>query len=637
MDSKPGYAGSIARVDLSSGAVTEIPTEEYTEDYLGGRGMATKIYWDEVRPEVQAFDLENRLIFGTGPCAGFNGLAGARWVACGKSSGTTPHFFTHSNLGGSWGTELKLAGFDGLIVQGQADSPVYLMIEDGEIHIRDASAIREKGSVQVRGMLKEELGNSVKVVATGPAGDNMTALATLLADNDASGTGNLGSVMGSKKLKAIAVRGSGSVTAAHPQRLRELLDHIVKLRKDSPQGHPPPREGFRRDPCCGCEEECQRAIYEDPDGIMGKVMCQSGSFYNRWANPYYGKPGDFAFQATRICDDYGLNTKSIDIIITWLEKCQKAGILTEKDTNLPLDKIGSIEFMEALARSIAFRQGFGEILAQGLPRAAEEVGNQALELLADRVTRAGESIAYSPQAYITSGLLYAVEPRQPIQQLHELMRTSLLWVPWAEGKPNASFSSTVFRAIAKRLWGSECAADFSTYEDKALAAKMIQDRELVKDSLILCDNAWPLFYVEQSADHVGDPSLESKIYSAITGREVTEDELYGIGERIFNLQRAVLSREGHHGRAFDCVPESSYNVPLKTERLNPDCLFPGKDGEVISRKGALFDRDKFQQMLSEFYELRDFDRDTGFQKEEKLEELGLGDVAKDLKTRDLLA
>ena len=118
---------------------------------------------------------------------------------------------------------------------------------------------------------------------------------------------------------------------------------------------------------------------------------------------------------------------------------------------------------------------------------------------------------------------------------------------------------------------------------------------------------------------------------------MTEDGLYGIGERIFNLQRAVLSREGHVGRAFDRVPDSSYSVPLKTERLNPNCLFPGKDGDVISRKGALLDRDKFQEMLGELYELRGWDRETGFQRKEKLEELGLADVAQDLRARDLLA
>jgi aldehyde:ferredoxin oxidoreductase len=293
--------------------------------------------------------------------------------------------------------------------------------------------------------------------------------------------------------------------------------------------------------------------------------------------------------------------------------------------------------METLTRSIALRQGFGEVLALGLPGAAEAVGKQAVEQLAGEVTRAGEAISYSPQAFITTGLLYALEPRQPIQQLHELMRLSLMWVPWAEGKPNANFSSDVFRAIAKRFWGSERAADFSTYEDKALAAKMIQDRELVKDSLILCDTAWPLYFIEHSTDHIGDPSLESKIYSAITGREVTENKLNGMGERIFNLQRAVLSREGHVGRAFDLVPDSSYSVPLKTERLNPDCLFPGKDGEIISRKGALFDRAKFQEMLGEFYELRGWDRETGLQSQEKLEEMRLGEVAQDLKARDLLA
>lgn len=636
MDGKHGYAGCIARVDLSTGAIADIPTSEYAEGYIGGRGVATRIYWDEVDPEVQAFNPENRLIFSTGPCAGFDGLAGARWVACGKSPITTPHLFTHSNLGGFWGTALKYAGYDGLVVQGRAERPVYLLIEDGKIHIKDASVIWGKGAVQVREMLKADLGSDVKVVATGPAGDNMTPIATLLADHDSSGSGGLGAVMGSKKLKAIAVRGSGSVSAAHPQRLNELLEHIAQLRKGVSQ-EAPAREGVRKDPCEGCTDECNRGIYEGPDGPVGKVMCQSSHFYKRWTSTYYGHQGDFGFRTTRLCDDYGLNTKSIEIIVTWLERCHRAGLLTEKETELPLDKIGSLEFMEALTKSIALRQGFGDVLAQGLPRAAEAVGKQAVEQLAGEVTKAGEKISYSPQAFITTGLLYALEPRQPIQQLHELMRTSLMWVPWAEGKPQANFSSDIFRAVAKRFWGSERAADFSTYEGKALAAKMIQDREVIKDSLILCDTAWPLFYVERSVDPIGDPSLESKIYSAITGRELSEEGLYEIGERIFNLQRAVLSREGHVGRAFDRVPDSSYSVPLETERLNPDCLFPGKDGEIISRKGALLDRDKFQEMLGELYELRGWDRETGLQKQGKLEELGLGDVVQDLKARDLLA
>ena len=632
---KPGYAGKIARVDLSTGKVTHIPTENYARDFIGGQGIAAKIYWDEVPPEVQAFDPANRLIFATGPCAGFNGLAGARWVVCGKSPATTPNFFSHCSLGGGWGTELKLAGFDGLVVQGKADKPVYLLVQDGEISIKDATNLWGKGSVQVREILKGEQGSSLKVVATGPAGENLIAMATLLADNDSSGSGSLGAVMGSKNLKAIGVRGSGSVVAARPQQLQELLDYVVKLKKDAPQTDS--SGGSEKDHCYGCTAECNRSIYEATDGRRGKFMCQSSNVYSEWTKKYFSQPNDVPFYANRLCDDYGLNTKSIVIINTWLYRCHQAGVLTEKNTNLPLNKIGSLEFIQALTASIARREGFGDVLAQGLPRAAETLGGQAAELLSDDITKAGERMTYLPKTYITTGLLYAVAIRQPIQQLHETSRLAAQWVQWANKLPDANLSSEVFRAIARRFWGSELAADFSTYEGKALAAKMIQDRQLAKESLILCDNVFPILYVEHLPDHVGDPSVESKLFSAITGWNMTEEGLNRIGERIFNLQRAILVREGHRGREFDTLPEVSYTVPLESERLNPDCILPGKNGEIMSRKGALFDKQKFQKILAEFYGLRGWDKETGLQKEAQLEGLGLHDIAQNLAARKLLS
>lgn len=637
MRARPGYTGRIARVDLSTGAVSHIPTENYARSFFGGQGIAARIYWEEVPPEVQAFDPENRLIFATGPCAGFTGLSGARWVVCGKSPATTPQFFTHSNLGGSWGAELKSAGLDALVVQGKAEKPVYLLIQDGAIKIEDASNLWGRGAVQVRQVLKGEHGSSLRVVAIGPAGENMTALATLQADNDSSGSGGLGGVMGSKKLKAITVRGSGSVRAARPRRLQELLEHVAELKKDAPLTGSGVGGGAQTDHCSGCTNECNRGLYEARDGSKGKFMCQSASLYKEWASRYYDEPNDVPFYANRLCDDYGLNTKSIAPMIAWLERCHRAGLLTEKNTNLPLTKIGSLEFLQALLENITRRQGFGEVLAQGVLMAAAAVGSQAVELLHDDVTKAGEGMTYMPKAYITTGLLYAVDPRQPIQELHEVTRLCAQWVQWAEGVPNANLSSSVLRAIARRFWGSELAADFSTYEGKALAAKMIQDRQLAKECLILCDIVWPVFYVEHSADHVGDPALESKVFSAITGRNMSEEEIYRVGERVLNLQRAILAREGHRGREDDILPEACFTIPLESERLNPACLFPGKNGEIISRKGAVFERDKFLRILGEFYELRGWDRETGFQTKAKLEDLGLNDVAQDLAERGLLS
>lgn len=636
MRKKPGYMGKIATVDLSTGNVTHIPTEDYSQDFVGGQGIAAKIYWDRVPPQVKAFDPENLLVFATGPCAGFKDLAGARWVVCGKSPATTPELFTHCNLGGSWGTELKSAGFDALVVYGKADKPAYLLIEDGKIKIADAGSLWGKGAVQVREILKGELGNSLKVVATGLGGDKMTSLATLLADDDSSGSGSLGAVMGSKKLKAIAVRGSGSVKAAEPQRLAELLDRVAELKRDEPYFESEGREGLQEDHCSGCTIKCTRGVYEAKDGSRGKFMCQSSSFYKEWALEYYGQPNDVPFHATRICDHYGLNTKSIASMLTWLHRCHQAGILTEKSTNLPLTKIGSLEFIQALTGDIAGRRGFGDVLAQGLHRAAPMVGNKAAELLYDSTTRAGELLTYTPKTFITTALLYAMEPRQPIQQLHEVSRISTVWVRWAKKMPNAKLSSPVYRAIAKRFWGSELAIDYSTYEGKALAATMIQDRQLARECLILCDHIFPILYVEHTPDHIGDPSIESKVFSAITGRQMAEKEFYQLGERLMNLQRAIWVREGHRGRESDVLPEACYTVPLESERLNPDVLLPGRNGEVISRKGAVLDKAQFQKILGELYELRGWDQETGFQKKAQLGGLGLQDVAQDLAARGLL-
>lgn len=637
MSAKPGYAGKIARVDLSTGTISHIPTENYTQSFLGGQGLAARIYWEEVPPQVQALDPENRIIFATGASAGIEGLAGARWVVFGKSPATDPHLFSHCNLGGSWGAGLKAAGFDALVVQGKAEKPVYLFVQDGKIKIAGASNLWGKGAVEVRQMLKDEHGSSLNVVSTGLGGDNVTFLATLLADQDSSGSGSLGTILGSKNLKAIAVRGSGKVTVANPQRLQELIDRIDWLKKDANLVETVAADGSGKISCTGCHSECNRGVYQARDGTTGKFMCQSSSFYKEFAQKYYKEANEVPFFATRLCDHYGLNTKSIVSIISWLENCHGAGLLSDKTTGLPLDKIGSLEFIQALTAMVANRQGFGDVLAQGLHRAARQFGSKAEELVYDDITRAGDKLTYPPKVYLTTGILYATDPRQPIQQLHEVSRLALEWVRWAKKQPGANLSTTVFRAIARRSWGSEIAADFSTYEGKALAARMVQDRQLAKECLILCDSIFPILYAGHTPDHVGDPAIESKVFSAITGREMTEEQLYGVGERLLNLQRAILVREGHRGRQSDTLPEACFTVPLESERLNAACLMPGKNGEIFSRKGAIFEKEKFQHMLTEYYSLRGWDPDTGLQKKAGLEALGLSDVARDLSSRGLLS
>ena len=641
MTDQYGYAGKILRIDMSSGAVTHMPTTDYANRFLGGRGIAAKIYWDEVPPEVKAFDPENRLVFALGPLAGFRGVSGTRWQICGKSALTTPEYFNYCNLGGDWGAQLKLAGYDALVVQGRSEKPVYILIQDEEVEIRDASALWGKSTVETREILKEELGSPVKVVAIGPAGENMVTFASVLADRDASGSSGLGAVMGSKNLKAVAVRGSGKVNAADPQKYKEMAAYARELRRGFGMGITPGTDQgmkLKKDYCYGCTGGfCFRSTYEASNGKVGKYMCGSATFYVLRARKYYGELNEVPFFANMVCNEYGVDTHQIDVMMQWLAKCYQAGILTEGNTGIPLSKQGSIEFIETLVRKIGLREGIGDVLAQGTIRAAEAVGQGAKELLTDYITESGHfALIEGPRMYISTGLLYAMEPRQPMSQLNELGSLNL-WLMWVYKQDGAFVSNDVLRAIGKRLLGSEEAVDFTSYNGKALAAKIIQDRECAKDSLILCSYLFPIMFSRNTADHVGDPTVESKILSAVTGGDIDEDGLNRIGERILNLQRAILAREGHRGRACDKISEYNYTKPLKFDLHNPELLSPGKGDEVVSKKGAVLDREKFEQVKDEYYSLRGWDVGTGLQTRAKLEELGLGDIVEDLGGRGLLA
>lgn len=636
MVTKCGYAGRILLVDLSSGSITYVPTIQYAEKFIGGRGIAAKIYWDEVSPNVKALDAENPLIFVTGPLAGFTGLAGSRLQICGKSPATTPEMFCYANLGGSWGAELKLSCWDGIVIQGKSDKPVYLFIQDDTVEIRDASALWGKNSVETRESLKRELNSSVKVLATGIAGENLVPFATVLADDDAAGASGFAAVMGSKKLKAVVVKGSGNVEPANLAELRELTKYVRKLAKDRRITPPtleeppfPPKK--KRRACYGCIAGCLRTVFEASNGDKGKFMCQQSGLYIDPAMQYYKEWTEVPFYAARLCDKYGLDTMVIEPLIKWLYRCEQAGILTDEKTGIPISKYGSLEFIESVIKRISLREGFGDILAQGIIKAADFVGGGAEELIGDLIfPRTGEEWVYDPRMFITTGLFYAIEPKRPIQHLHEISWLIAQWVAWKNGAENAYVSSDVVRMVAKRFWGSEIAGDFSTYEGKALAAKKIQDRQYVKESLILCDYAWPIAHVRYSEDHLGDPAIESKIYSAVVGKELDEEGLYRIGERVFNLQRAILVREGHRGKEADKLPEFSYTIPLQFTEHNPECLLPGKGGKAITRKGAVVEKDKFESMRDEYYYLRGWDVASGLQTASKLKQLELKDVADDL-------
>jgi len=634
-----GYAGKILKVDLSSASTSDVPTPDYADRFIGGRGIAAKIYWDEVPPKAKAFDPENRIMFMTGPLSGYPGIAGSTSQICGKSPATNPEQFFYSSMGGTWGAHLKFAGYDGVVAYGKSEKPVYLLVQDGTAELRDASALWGKDSAEARSILKSELGKSTRVLATGPAGENLVPFATTLAEEDAAAWG--AAIMGSKKLKAIVVRGKGiRPPAANPEKLEELQKYLrgmgygagynlVKLLDV-------PTLTRRQQICYGCIRGCGRSTMETTDGIKAKFGCQNAVFYMFPADEYYGKRTEVPFHATRLTLNYGIDTHALAAVIKWLNDCYDAGVLTEEETGIPLSKYGSWEYIEALVKKIALREGFGDVLAQGVHQAAETVGGEARELLTDYADKNGQKTVYGPRLFNVSAILYATEPRMTLPTLHEMTMPVGKWIEWVKGVPESYLSYDRLREIGRRFWGSELAFDCSTYEGKAITAKMIQDKINAEECLILCGFFYPLRSCDYTESHDGDPTIESRLYSAVTGRETDEDELNRVGERVFNMVRAVLTREDPQGRWIDDLPEHNFTVPIEAEGRNTILMVPGEDGEPITKKGTVVDREKFAQMMGEYYELRGWDK-NGLQTRRKLAELGLEDIAEGLAQRGLVA
>ena len=282
-------------------------------------------------------------------------------------------------------------------------------------------------------------------------------------------------------------------------------------------------------------------------------------------------------------------------------------------------------------QKICSGEGFGKVLGEGVRRAAESVGKEA-----QAVEEETRILPYGPKVFTPSALLYAVEPWPLISSLHEMRKILTKWFKWYASAGKESYLSTdVLRGIGEKFWGSAKAADFSTDEGKALAAVKNQNRQYVKESLILCDFIWPVYEDVSSAEYVGDPTIESRLLSAVTGEEIDEAGLEARGEKIFTVNRAILLRDGKEGRGDDTLPDTQF---MEREEMiadgfgmhNPELVLPGQGGQIISRKGKALERGKFELLKDEYYRLRGWDVSTGLLKRESLREMGLTDLIEPL-------
>jgi aldehyde:ferredoxin oxidoreductase len=611
-----GWAGKILQVNLSNSEITQFPTKPYAEKYLGGRGIGARLYWEKVKPETGAFDPGNCLIFMTGPIVATGAQGATITSVVGKSPAAIPEGYCYGNLTGFVGAELKKAGFDGVVITGRASKPVYLLIEDGRAELKDASHLWGRNGYETGRLLEQAHGERTRFITIGVAGEHLVRTSVALASHDCTVSAGFGAVLGSKKLKAIAIRGSGKINVVDREKLRELNRYTFKISKRIRLSIPPHiemsgkadlLEVIGKGNCDLCGLECVAGVYRygNKPELVAHRKCQSIEYYLPWMYSRDEEPVETFFEAPLMANDFGFESWEMLSIIDWLYDCYKAGALTEQETGLPLSKIGTREFLEKLMHAIAYREGFGDILAEGLVRAGEKVSPKARALFRPTVAPIGHNYIYSPRAYTIMALLYPLEPRVHHVNYHDI---AFVHVPWdrERAKPGSTGITTeLVHKIAGIFWGSEEAGDFTSYEGKALAAKIIQNRTYLKEMLGLCDWAYPITYSLNTPDHMGDPDIEGKLCSAVTG--IAGEDLEQYAERVYNLQRMILLREGRKVPEADYPMEYNFTEPLRSVSII-GIMVPGPGNTTVDMTGNKLDRDKFTRMLKEYYALRGWDQ-----------------------------
>ncbi|MCL6429267.1 MAG: hypothetical protein K6V36_00225 [Anaerolineae bacterium] len=643
-----GWAGKNLRVDLSRGQIWTEPSLELGRSYMGGRGVAARIAWEEIPPGTRPFDPANRLIIAAGPLTGTSAPNSSRTTICTLSPQAYPYeWFTYSSIGGFWGPVLRYAGYDTIIIQGSSPEPVYLWINDERVELRSARHLWGEGISATQREIMRELGQDVRVMAIGPAGERLCRISTIgTGAGSAAGQGGFGAVMGAKRLKAIAVRGTGEIPLAHAEAFYDCTLAIAKA-AEAPAGCPRrqsldpelvARYGQR---FSACSQQCAYPrcyicrAYDRVPGVLhpektysGQLVCVSnllggepGSFYD-WRTGFRA-----GFELGRISDDYGINHWELCIgLIPWLRRCHQEGLLRDLD-GAPFD-LDSPECWARLLHNIAYRQGIGDALAEGGVRAARILG-MGEELIPDFYTAWGFAGHWDGRGdranlivfpyWLVTALQWAVSTRDPMSSGHGYAQNIMMWSPMRS--PGEGLDWEELADVGEKVYGTRQAVHpLSGYEAKAYPAVFHGHRSVIKDSLTLDDQAYPRIYSKRTPDHLAraggmpGPSFEYHMFRLATGLDLSELDFEQLAERVFNLERCLQIRNWGRSRAVD---EQVIPCFERVENwVNP---FLGE--------GKGLDRDRFASLLDEYYALRGWDPATGRPTRRKLLELRLADVA----------
>ncbi len=617
-----GFHNKILRVNLSTGEICiEEPGERFFRTYMGGWGVIAYYLLKEMAPGVDPLGPDNLLVFAPGVITGAP-LGGSGRHAIGAKSPLTGGFGA-GEAGGFWGAELKRAGWDAIVVTGQASGPVYLWIADDHVEIRDATHLWGKKTAEVEQTLRDELGDKrIRVAQCGLAGENLVRYACVIHDaNRAAGRTGLGAVMGAKKLKAVAVRGSGRVQVADAERVqtqaRWLSEHYMEgwtadLHQNGTDGGllglslagGLPTRNFQEGAFEGAEKitgsTMTETILVDRDNCFAcPVYCKRVvKVEERYqVDPVYGGPeyetvgaigsccgiDDLAAIAygNQQCNAYGLDTISTGVTISWAMECFERGLLTTQDTGGLDLHFGNAAAMLELIEQIAHRRGFGHLLAEGCLRAAQQIG-RGTEKYAMQV-KGQEVPMHEPRIKFALGLGYATSPTGA-DHMHNIHDTGYE----AEGGSIQDM---------RRLGILDPLPAKSLGPEKVRLAKYHIDWQVLYNCLGVC------MFMPYSKERM----LE--IVQGVTGWNSSLVELLKTGERALAMARAFNYREGL--RAADDVPVWRFSTPFES-------------GPIV---GVKVPAEDMTRALKLYYEMNGWDQETGAPVEGKLVELGIGWVA----------
>jgi len=617
------YAGKILRVNLSNKTVkAEDTRKDVAQLLLGGNGYAAKILWDELKPGIDPLSPENKIVLMTGPITGTGAPGSGFWEACFKSPLTG--VWGESACGGWWGPMLKFAGFDGIIIEGASKDPVYLWVHDGEAEIKPAEGIWGQTVPKTEEIVRKEIGvPQARILSIGPAGEKLVRFAGIAVDLERyAGRKGGGALLGSKKVKAVAVYGEKEIPIAKPAEYGKALkecEQAVYASLNSGGGFPNGTIGgydacnqFGDLPTKYGETGSWEAVSDLYQNFVNKYLVKNRACFGcmqacgrvsqvkegPFATPVYGGPeyettaGFTTFmlqkdiepviKANYLCNIYGLDTISTSHMIAFAMICYEKGLITTKDTDGLEVKWGDPDVVIKLVEKIAKREGFGDLLAEGVRRAAEKIGGEAPKIALH--VKGLEMPYHDPRAGKTQAIEYGVS-NTGMDHFHahetldvECYGADLGLIPFGLPDPK-----TIDR--------------FSEDPSKASIAKLVMDWGTVADALVICKFHQ---YVNLG------PDKYAKLLSLATGWKIDGWELLKIGDRIFNLARAFNVREG---------------IRRKDDMLPPRIMQPATTG---STKGVGITN--YEAMLNEFYKLEEWD-ENGIPKPEKLKRLGLDDVA----------